>query len=416
MGTMLQERTMHSDYKNLNNRVKNKPSRHAPRNPREVITKPNYQVTSTNGLKNRSHRQNTRRNSEKSRNGNQDQGKLPRSLPSSLTSVPAQSPELPKQKTHTEQVKPNPKDEDADSGSDLSELERIPRPPSSTEPPQLYLREEVIHPQDLQSSRHLYRSRTVFSDSYPDFLPPPFNSWSLRQLAVYLNTDGKGIPRLRPVSQLERYLERVLQLEWFQIQTVHEESNKSTWTRRQGPRTSPHSSLSAPKSILHCQRAFPWALLSSLQPQGCNGACRLYTNSHHTHLSPLTEKSTKTQKLPRRSSSESRVHQFRSHRSHRLSDSLDGSNYIKHMQAIGNIRNPSGFTCNFQDVSGNVTTESLRRKGSGGRSRSCGDVSKDEYRRARAHGSFHESYYKLSRKNRLFRFSNGSSTVAIMGS
>ncbi|XP_066528834.1 protein FAM217B isoform X2 [Hoplias malabaricus] len=376
--------------------------------PGEITVKPKSHPSSTNGPRERRHRRNTRRSIEKDRFG-----QLPCSLPLSLTSAPAPRQELTKHGIQSDSAKLpyESKAEDTDSGSDLSDTEKLPGPPSLNSPPQLHLRAEVIDPHDLRFSRPLPRTRS--SDSYPDFLPPPFNSWSLRQLAVYLNTDGKGIPRPRPVGQLERYLERLLQLEWYQIQTVNEESSKagpSSWSSCHRPHTSPHSNLSAPKCILQCQRAFPLALLSSLasapplQPPSCNcptcrksypicnGACRLYSHHHHSHLSPLPEKRAKARGLPRRSSSESRAQQVQqglTPRSHRLSDPLESTSHLKRMQAIGNIRNPAGCPCRPQGVSTNMNMEpnmeagALRKKGPGERSRSCGDVTDDIYRRAR---------------------------------
>ncbi|KAG9260289.1 protein FAM217B [Astyanax mexicanus] len=369
-------------------------------NPREHITKPKSHTSSTNGPRERRHRRNTRRGSDKDSG---DSGKLPTSLPHSLTSVSAPRQGLAKQETQNETTARlhEPRAEDTDSDSDLSDTERLPGPPSITAPPELHLRAEEINPCDIRPSRAAHRSRS--SDGYPDFLPPPFNSWSLQQLAVYLNTDGRGASRPRPVGQLERYLERLLQLEWRQIQTVHEESNKAipfSWASCHRPHTSPHSNLSAPKSILQCQRAFPLALLSSLakapplQPPTCtcpscrknypicNGACRLYTHPHHSHLSPLPEKRGKAPGVPRRSSSESRAQQFQRKpgpRNHRLSDPLDNTSYLKRMQAIGNIRNPAGGPC----VESSMEVGALRKKGTGERSQSCGDVREDSYRRAR---------------------------------
>ncbi|XP_017572071.1 protein FAM217B [Pygocentrus nattereri] len=379
-------------------------------NPKEITAKPKPHVSSSSGPRERRHRRDTRRSVEKD---SVDSGKLPSSLPLSLTSVSAPRQELKKHETQSESsvCPPEPKAEDTDSGSDLSDTERLPGPPSVTAPPQLHLRAEVIDPQDFQPSRAVRRSRS--SGGYPDFLPPPFNSWNLQQLAVYLNTEGKGMPRPRPVGQLERYLERLLQLEWRQIHTVHEESSKavpSSWSSRHRPHTSPHSNLSAPKSILQCQRAFPLALLSSLanapplQPPSCtcpncrknypicNGACRLYAHPHHSHLSPLPEKRGRAPGMPRRSSSESRAQQFQrgvAPRSHRLSDPLDSTSHLKRMQAIGNIRNPACCPCSPQESSSNISVEpckevsTSREKGPGERSRSCGDVREDGYRRAR---------------------------------
>ncbi|KAB5537195.1 hypothetical protein PHYPO_G00116060 [Pangasianodon hypophthalmus] len=387
MGTVLQERTRHNDHNHLptcNNRAKRKASGSSssrrktnsdvPQNaekdsvkdtlamenglhasemrtvstavvihPREILSKPKYKVSSIkNHPLDRRYRQNTWQSSEKD------------TMPSRLPPVPAPRHESTDRVTH----------EDTDSGSDLSDTERLPQPAFTAAPPLLHLREEVIHPSDFQPSRALSRSHAVSRDSYPDFLPPPFNSWSLRELAVYLNTDGKNVPRSRPVNQFERYLDRLLQLEWQQILTLHEESSKSTWIVRRRL----HSSLSAPKSILQCQRAFPFTLLSSVHPQSCNRySFSVSTYPHHSR--PLTEKSG----FSRRSSSETRANGL-----NRLSDSsLD---HLKRMQAIGNIRNPPTHN---PHVNGPAGVDPLRRKSSGGRSRSCEDESKAGCRRAR---------------------------------
>ncbi|XP_058228895.1 uncharacterized protein fam217bb isoform X1 [Hemibagrus wyckioides] len=295
--------------------------------PREMLNKPKHKPSSVKHPLERRYRQKD-------------------TMPPRLPPVPAPRHEPTEQVTH----------EDADSGSDLSDTERLAQPASISDPPLLNLREEVIDPSDLQPSRAPSRSHAVSRDSYPDFLPPPFNSWSLRELAVYLNTDGKNVPRSKPGNQFERYLDRLIQLEWRQILTLHEESSKSLWLVRRRP----HFSLSAPKSILQCQRAFPFTLLSSVHPQICN-RYPVCTYPQHTH--PLTEK----RGVSRRSSSETRAHRL-----NRLSDSsLD---HLKRMQAVGNIRNPPTHN---PHVNGPTGLDPPRRKSSGGRSRSCGDESKD---------------------------------------
>lgn len=309
--------------------------------PREILSKPKNKAPSIkNHLLERRYRQNARQSSEKD-----------------TTAFRLPPVAVPRHET-TERVT----HEDTDSGSDISDTERLPQPVCTAKPPLLHLREEVIDPSDVQPSRAPARSHGVWRDSYPDFLPPPFNSWSLRELALYLNTEGKNVPRSRPVNQFERYLDRLLQLEWQQILTLHEESSKSTWNVRRRV----YSSLSAPKSILQCQRAFPFTLLSSVYPQSCSRYSG-YTYPHHSH--PLTEKSD----LSRRSSSETRAHRL-----NRLSDSsLD---HLKRMQAIGNIRNPPAHNLHFNGLTGLDPGE---KKSKGGRSRFCGDESKDGYRRTR---------------------------------
>ncbi|XP_056591649.1 protein FAM217B isoform X2 [Triplophysa dalaica] len=289
-------------------------------------------------------------------------------------------------------------EEDSDSASDLSDSERCSTLPPQIVPPDLDLRAEVIDPSDLHPSRLACRGRTA--GSYPDFLPPPFNSWSLKQLAVYLNTDGKGISRPKPVGQLERYLDRLLQMEWHQIQTVQEESSKCNGPTPKGRHTSSHSSLSSPKCILQCQRAFPLALLSSLtntptmQLPSCPDCRKRYPISHayqhrHTRLSP---KRGQASGFPKRSCSESRAHQFNQRqktREHRLSDPLSESSHLKRMQAVGNIRNPVGAINNSEQISAiTPSTPSLndvKIKRSGRRSHSCGGMREAGYKtRARS--------------------------------
>lgn len=116
------------------------------------------------------------------------------------------------------------KEVDSDSASDLSDSERLPVLPSPCTPctpPHLNLRAEVINSSDFPPAFPGPHGATSDNDSvsynYPDFLPPPFNTWSLRQLAVFLHTEGRGAPRPKPVGPLEKYLERLLQLEWLQI-------------------------------------------------------------------------------------------------------------------------------------------------------------------------------------------------------
>lgn len=232
------------------------------------------------------------------------------------------------------------KEDDTDSASDLSDSERLPVLPSPCTPPQLNLRAEIVDSVDLHP--HIPGPGTVQTKSdsynYPDFLPPPFNTWSLRQLAIFLNTEGKRAPRPKPVGQLEMFLERLLQLEWHQIQTIQNENSQPTAAnvRSRGrapngpqiaslsrPHTAPPTRLNSPKSMRQGQRAFPLTLLSSLgSPSSCqlsrclcchvryplcNGSCSSYTYQRHSRLSPLLERKTSPSITHKRSSSESRA-------------------------------------------------------------------------------------------------------------
>ncbi|TRZ10417.1 hypothetical protein HGM15179_016689 [Zosterops borbonicus] len=125
-------------------------------------------------------------------------------------------------------------DAEDDSASDLSDSERIPIPPSPCTPPELILRAEEIDPVCLEHIPEMgFRESEYY---YPDFLPPPFNSWDLKQLAVLVHVEGRSDFRPRPSGSLERYIERLVQLEWLQMQTVQSEKGKAAKGR---PQTAP---------------------------------------------------------------------------------------------------------------------------------------------------------------------------------
>lgn len=250
---------------------------------------------------------------------------------------------------------------ESDSDTDLSESERRPVMASGRVPPQFELRPEVIEAEDCSSHRPRGRSHGGFD--FPDFLPPPFNSWNLSQLAVFYNMEGRGAPRPRPVGPLERYLDRLLQLEWRQIQTSQEESGKSVAS---DVTSSCHKSaaavssrLSSPKCILQCQRAFPLTFLSSLASHSallsgcactlcrirystCGKSCCRSTHSHtrQSRLSPMLEHRAPVS-LPKRSYSESRVHcsdRTSASQAQRFSSPVRTNSHLRRMQASGNIR------------------------------------------------------------------------------
>ncbi|MBN3276489.1 F217B protein, partial [Polyodon spathula] len=259
--------------------------------------------------------------------------------------------------------------EEADSASDLSDSERLQVPPSPCSPPQLHLRAEVIDPNDLEP--HFPGPRGNQSGySYPDSLPPPFNTWSLRQLALFLNTEGRCAHRPQPVGQLEKYLERLLQLEWLQIQTVEEENGKTTTpasatatapASRPRPHTAPAWYLSSPKSIRQCQRAFPTAFLSCLGNGStprlsraacphcqvrypfCNGSCLSYAYQRHSRLNPVQQRGGGSEAAQKRCSSETRAAVNRG-KGAQTQGQKPGSpsppnSHLRRMQSTGNIRN-----------------------------------------------------------------------------
>nr|XP_046253098.1 uncharacterized protein fam217ba isoform X3 [Scatophagus argus] len=287
----------------------------------------------------------------------------------------------------------NQKDVDTDSASDLSDSERLPVLPSPCTPctpPHLNLRAEVINTSDFPPDFPGPRG-TVGDEgegekpiySYSDFLPPPFNSWSLRQLAVFLHTEGRGAPRPKPVGPLEKYLERLLQLEWLQIQTVQAESSRPPGSRPrpQGfpsattahpprPHTAPPSRLNSPKGLRHTQRAFPFTPVNnppspaSAQHQHsrfpvcphchiryplCNGSCSAYAYQRHSRLSPLLERKARPGVPAKRSSSETRATSTEGRSpggqgggggggAQTPVSPSTGRSHIKHMQAAGNAR------------------------------------------------------------------------------
>lgn len=392
---------------------------------RQHNTKIKSQATSKNGQKERRQRQNSHGAKESGGRGNRSSVR-----PVTPHSVQVQREDLSECRSEDEGCTLQSKDGEEDSASDLSDSERYSALPAQISPPDLNLRAEVIDPSDFHPSRPSCRAHNKFRGSYPDFLPPPFNSWSLQQLAVYLNTEGKGIPRPKPAGQLERYLDRLLQLEWHQIQTVQEDSSKSNAPLPKGrhlPHSSAHLRLSSPKCILQCQRAFPLGLLSSLarapslQLSSCtcphcqnlypilNGPCRSYAYHHHTRLSPLLEKKGQASGLPKRSSSESRAHQpdprHRS-REHRLSDPLSESSHLRRMQAIGNIRNPVGSTYSVDQVSSTATTASnasigdVKKRKPGQRSHSCVGTREVGYR-ARGRSEQRKTFDKNQQDSKL---------------
>ncbi|KAM6163890.1 protein FAM217B [Rhynchocyon petersi] len=120
-------------------------------------------------------------------------------------------------------------DTDEDSASDLSDSERIPVPPSPLTAPDLHLRAEEINPTHFHPSPDQGHSQPHYC--YPDFLPPPFNSWDLQEMAVLLHTEGRADAVPRAAGLLGSYIDRLLQLEWLQLQTVHNERVKGARAR-----------------------------------------------------------------------------------------------------------------------------------------------------------------------------------------
>lgn len=115
-------------------------------------------------------------------------------------------------------------DADGDSASDLSDSERVPIPPSPLTPPELHLRAEEIDPVSFDLHPDPGHARRDYY--YPDFLPPPFRSWDLRDMAVLLNAERRAGAVPRTGGLLGKYIHRLVQLEWLQLQTIQGERGK----------------------------------------------------------------------------------------------------------------------------------------------------------------------------------------------
>ncbi|XP_051489074.1 protein FAM217B isoform X1 [Apus apus] len=189
-----------------------------------------------------------------------------------------------------ESVQSIKEDAEDDSASDLSDSERIPIPPSPCTPPELILRAEEIDPVCLEHVPDMGFKESEYY--YPDFLPPPFNSWDLKQLAIFVNVEGKTEFRPKPTGFLEKYIDRLLQLEWLQMQTVQNEKGKAAKAR---PQTTPGSirTLKSPGkgkallSPLPNKQVVPQESVTKL-PRSCSGhrGISYCEESHQLHSHP----------------------------------------------------------------------------------------------------------------------------------
>ncbi|XP_016058571.1 PREDICTED: protein FAM217B [Miniopterus natalensis] len=117
-------------------------------------------------------------------------------------------------------------DADEDSASDLSDSERVPIAPAPRAPPDLRLRAEEIDPVSFDRDLQPGQGHAAPQDRYPDFLPPPCDSWDLRDMAVLVNTERRPRAAPRAGGLLGKYVDRLVQLEWLQILTVQGERAK----------------------------------------------------------------------------------------------------------------------------------------------------------------------------------------------
>nr|XP_041576104.1 protein FAM217B isoform X5 [Taeniopygia guttata] len=238
-------------------------------------------------------------------------------------------------------------DAEDDSASDLSDSERIPIPPSPCTPPELILRAEEIDPLCLEHIPEMGFKESEYY--YPDFLPPPFNSWDLKQLATFVHVEGKSDFRPKPTGSLEKFMERLLQLEWLQLQTVQSERGKATKAR---PQTAPGPSraLKSPgkgKALLSpvpSRQAVPQDGVTRL-PRSCVGhraeLCPEQARQVHSHPGHL--------KVPERmgcaASSQRQTGDVRSELKKKPAAkqqllSLQPSESSSKIQSVGNIRPP----------------------------------------------------------------------------
>lgn len=133
-------------------------------------------------------------------------------------------------------------DADEDSASDLSDSERVPMSPSPLSPPDLRLRAEEIDPVhfDVPPGRGHARPEA----SYPDFLPAPFSSWDLRDMALLLHSEQRPGAVPRAGGPLGRFVDRLVELEWLQMRTVQGERAKAAKAKAPatpGPAAAPRS-------------------------------------------------------------------------------------------------------------------------------------------------------------------------------
>nr|XP_035969805.1 protein FAM217B isoform X1 [Halichoerus grypus] len=159
--------------------------------------------------------------------------------------------------------------EDEDSASDLSDSERVPVPPSSRAPPELHLRAEEIDAADPGPDPDAEPQGSAQpAYQYADFLPAPFSARDLRDLAVPPGAEPRPAARSGAAGLLARYIDRLVQLEWLQIQTVQGEKGKGAKAR---PPTAP--GLSASGTLKSPGRSKPGASAPARPPQ--EGACKL---------------------------------------------------------------------------------------------------------------------------------------------
>ncbi|XP_038605904.1 protein FAM217B isoform X2 [Tachyglossus aculeatus] len=186
-------------------------------------------------------------------------------------------------------------DMDEDSFSDRADSERIFLPPFSFSPLERNHKAEEIDPVYFDHLHDLGCKESEYY--YPDILPPPFNSWDLQQMAVFVNSEGRSNTCERPPRLLEKYVDRIIQLEWLQMQTIQSEKRKLGRTR---PQTAPSNirALKSPEKSKILENPFP-----SRQEAQQGRVSKLTTNhAHHFYRKKVHYEEVHTSYFPYQSS------------------------------------------------------------------------------------------------------------------
>ncbi|XP_035678640.1 uncharacterized protein LOC118417261 [Branchiostoma floridae] len=125
-------------------------------------------------------------------------------------------------------------DNSSDYDTDYSETERqqgeegtIPK-----DIPDLQLKPDSVELEDIERFFDDYDSddsKEGESDvfPFPDFLPKPFNEWDLQELALLSNKNWKDAVRVKPKGQYLDIIDRLMEFERLQLQTIQWEMEKS---------------------------------------------------------------------------------------------------------------------------------------------------------------------------------------------
>ncbi|XP_019628947.1 PREDICTED: uncharacterized protein LOC109473512 [Branchiostoma belcheri] len=135
-------------------------------------------------------------------------------------------------------------DNSSDYDTDYSETEKQ-RSEDNTIPkdiPDLQLKPDSVELEDIERFFDDYDSDDskegesgVFP--FPDFLPKPFNEWDLQELALLSNKNWKDAVRVKPKGQYLDIIERLMEFERLQLQTIQWEMEKSRPSSRAASRS-----------------------------------------------------------------------------------------------------------------------------------------------------------------------------------